>query len=389
MPSFETFKKMHGGLTVGQSHKSDSDMIMEATWDNDIDTRVAYFYDFDHDDHITQLNDLHPEQDEKKIPISIKFIAHTKQTLAKDFVSYHLQFKPSQSEDVIPYYKEKFKERYGATFPIGMYLDIPDNKGRYNRWLVVSQADYNDVQFSDFELLRCDYVFQWVIDGKKMQMAGVLRSQSSYNSGVWVDYRIESPEDQQKCLLPLTRETEKLFYNQRMIIDNKVLTEPRAWVITKPNRIANKGICGLTFAQDVFDPHRDYIELDDDGNVIGMWADYFADGLTPEDQTDFADLTCEVSVVGNKRIKIDGGYKRLSVQFFKNGEPAEFRDGNWNYYVDGTDVSLLVEEVTDGLAKNEISIRFIGTDDYIGKILDVVYTAGTISDDLELSITGL
>ena len=187
----------------------------------------------------------------------------------------------------------------------------------------------------------------------------------------------------------MTRETEKLFYNQRLIIDNRVLTEPRAWVITKPNRIANKGICGLTFAQDVFDPHKDYVEKDADGNVIGMWADYFVDGLAPEDQTDYTDLTCEVSVVGNKRIKIDGGYKRLSVQFFKNGEPAEFKDGNWNYYVDGTDVSLLVEELTDGLAKNERSIRFIGTDDYIGKILDVVFTSGTISDNLELSITGL
>lgn len=187
----------------------------------------------------------------------------------------------------------------------------------------------------------------------------------------------------------MTRETEKLFYNQRLIIDNRVLTEPRVWVITKPNRIANKGICGLTFAQDVFDPHKDYVEKDADGNVIGMWADYFVDGLTPEDQTDYTDLTCEVSVVGNKRIKIDGGYKRLSVQFFKNGEPAEFKDGNWNYYVDGTDVSLLVEEITDGLAKNERSIRFIGTDDYIGKMLDVVYTSGTISDDLELSITGM
>lgn len=181
MPSLETFKKIHGGLTVGQTHKRDSDMVMEATWYNDIDERTAYFYDFDHDDHILQLNDLHPEQDEKKIPISIKFIAHTKQTLNKDFISYHLQFKPSQSEDVIPYYEKMFKERYGATFPIGLYVDVPDNKGRYNRWLVVSQADYNDVQFSDFELLRCDYVFQWVIDGKKMQMPGVLRSQNSYN----------------------------------------------------------------------------------------------------------------------------------------------------------------------------------------------------------------
>lgn len=389
MPSFETFKKLHGGLTVGQTHKADSDMVMEATWDNDIDTRIAYFYDYDHDDHITQLDDLHPEQDEKKIPISIKFIAHTKQTLNKDFISYHLQLRPSQSEDVIPYYKEKFKDRYGATFPIGLFVDVPDNKGRYNRWLVVSKADYNDVQFSDFELLRCDYVFQWIMDNKKMQMAGVLRSQNSYNSGVWVDYRVETVEDQQKCLLPLTRETEKLFYNKRLIIDNKVLTEPRAWVITKPNRIANKGICGLTFAQDVFDSHTDYIERDTDGNVIGMWADYYTDGITPEEQPDYSDITCELSVVGKKTIRIDGGYKRLSVTFYKNGEPSEFKDGNWNYYVDGTDVSLFVEEISDGLERNERSIKFIGTDAYIGKILTVKFTSGTVSDDIELSITGL
>ena len=174
-----------------------------------------------------------------------------------------------------------------------------------------------------------------------------------------------------------------------MIIDNKVLTEPRAWVITKPNRISNKGICGLTFAQDVFDPHRDYIEKDADGNIIGMWADYYTDGVAPEDQTDFSDITCEVSVVGNKRIKIDGGYKRLSVQFYKNGEPSEYKEGDWSYTVDGTDVSLLIEEVTDGLKENERSIRFIGTDDYIGKILTVKFTAGTVSDDIELSITGL
>ena len=179
MPSFETFKQLNGNLSVGQNHKAESDMIMEATWDNDIATRVAYFYDYDHDPHITQLDDLNPVEDKNKIPVSIKYLAHTSQTLSKDEISYHLQLKPSQDENVIPYYKEKFKDRYGATFPVGLYVDISDNKGKYNRWLVVAKADYNDAQFSTFELLRCDYVFQWVINGVKMQMAGVCRSQNS------------------------------------------------------------------------------------------------------------------------------------------------------------------------------------------------------------------
>jgi hypothetical protein len=61
MPSFETFKKVNGGRTIGQNHKAESDMIMEATWKHDIGQRVAYFYDYYHDDYPTQLNDLHPE----------------------------------------------------------------------------------------------------------------------------------------------------------------------------------------------------------------------------------------------------------------------------------------------------------------------------------------
>lgn len=179
MPSFSTFKKTNGGLTIGQNHKADSDMIMEATWEHDIATRVAYFYDCYHDEHPIQLNDLHPEEDKSKVPISVKYIAHTSQTIQKDAISYHLQLKPSQDESVVPYYEEMFKIRYNSTFPMGLFCDIPDNKGRYNRWLVVAKADYNDAQFSTFEILRCDYIFQWIINGAKMQMAGVLRSQNS------------------------------------------------------------------------------------------------------------------------------------------------------------------------------------------------------------------
>ena len=72
MPSFEMFKKMNGGLTIGQNHKKQSDMIMEATWARDISQRIAYFYDYEHDNYVTQLEDLHPEQDKNKIPLSIQ-----------------------------------------------------------------------------------------------------------------------------------------------------------------------------------------------------------------------------------------------------------------------------------------------------------------------------
>lgn len=391
MPSFETFKKTNNGLSIGQNHKAQSDMIMEATWTYDIANRVAYFYDYLHDDYPTQLNDLNSDQDEKKIPIEIKYLAHSSQTLAKDAVSYHLQLRPSQDETVVPYYSEYFEDRYNATFPIGLYCDIPDNKGRYNRWLVVAKADYDDAQFSTFELLRCDYVFQWIESGIKMQMAGVLRSQSSYNSGVWTDYKMTSVENQQMCILPANRDTEKIFYNKRLIIDNNVLTEPVAWVVTKVNRIDNNGVIKFTFAQNLYDPHRDYIEFDSDGNVIGKWADYYTDGIAAESEEEASNITAKVSVVGKAKVKVNGGAKKLAVYFYKDDDEIDFISGTWSYSINDEDASTLVEVSTDGLDENQIALTFVGTDDYIGEILVVTYTTTDtlVSASTQLSIAGL
>jgi hypothetical protein len=45
---------------------------------------------------------------------------------------------------------------------------------------------------------------------------------------------------------------------------------------------------------------------------------------------------------------------------------------------------------TEELKENEISLLFVGTDDYIGSVLDAAYTTNTkISDSLQLSIAGL
>jgi hypothetical protein len=68
-----------------------------------------------------------------------------------------------------------------------------------------------------------------------------------------------------------------------MLIDAPVLTEPRAWVITKMNRITAKGLAEATLAQDKYDEHKDFIEIDDYGNVIGMWADYYDGSVAPRE----------------------------------------------------------------------------------------------------------
>lgn len=178
MPSFSRYKDLHGENTLGQARKSQSDMLMEATWDRDIASRICYLYDWYRDDHKTQLNNLHPQTDKKKTPINLKYIVYSSQTYDKDQVTYHIQMKPSQKPNV-SYYDELFKDMYDAEFPVGLYVDIPDSKDVYNRWLVVDKANFNDPQFPTYEILRCDKVIQYIFEGKKYNVPAVLRSQNS------------------------------------------------------------------------------------------------------------------------------------------------------------------------------------------------------------------
>ena len=189
MPSLDLYKRMLGGpQTVGEAHKLESDKVMEATWNNDIDTRIAYFYNQENDSEFYTRTNLHPEKSEGKIPVKIKFFEMEYNSLSKDEIPYHILFKPSfEYEKVIPYYDEEFAEPLGSLFPVGLYVDIPDSKKRYNRWLVVGQYRHYSNQFPSYLVLPCDHLLQWVFQGKKYESWCVLRSQNSYNNGVWVD----------------------------------------------------------------------------------------------------------------------------------------------------------------------------------------------------------
>ncbi len=185
MPSFLNYQKQlsQQGRTLGEVRKVQSDNIIERTWDGDIDTRTCYLFDMYHDPNPRLLRDMTPT--DEMIPISIKYVKHTSQTLDKDKISYHMQMKPLQTM-CVPYFEE-YQYLYDTEFPLGLYILVPDEKGVLNRWLIVDKADGMAAQFPTYELLQCDYCFNYIIDGTKWNIAGVLRSQNSYNSGIWTD----------------------------------------------------------------------------------------------------------------------------------------------------------------------------------------------------------
>lgn len=384
MPTLETYNKIMGNKTLGEVRKEQSDEIMEATWDGDINTRTGYLYDWYHDIHKQELTNLYPAKDKNKMPISIKYMKRGNQSFGSDQVAYYIQLKPSQKCNV-GYYSDAFG-RYDTTFPIGLYIDIPDNKGKYNRWLIVSKADHYTTQFSTFFILPCNKVFQYVHEGKKYNVAGALRSKSSNASGVSEVGIMNEVNAQEAFIVPLNYDTEKIYYNQRIIIDSFVKTEPLTWKIVKIDRNTYNGCVYSAIKQDLFNEHTDYIEKDDDGNVIGMWADYWKSEIEPTTPTPPPkDAYCKISYNSlTPQIRVGGSYRLLDVVFY-HIEPSV---GSWSFSVNDTEepIGNLLDTVIDG---NEVKVKFIGDDMYIGHILTIEYVNGEMSDKLELEIVGL
>ena len=187
MLSFDDMQKRYSSIgTIGQQLKIMSDEVMQETFDNDIQTKQCYIYDYHHDDQSEKRTSYDPSLSRTKIPVKLKFIVKSYKTIAKDEPDYHIMFEPDtwNSMSCKPNWFEKDYERLGIEFPIGMYVDIPDDRGVYHKWLIV----YNEVanQFPKFGVLKCNYLFQWIEnDGvyrHKRKVWGVDRTQNSYTS---------------------------------------------------------------------------------------------------------------------------------------------------------------------------------------------------------------
>lgn len=121
MINLSTYKRLLGskGSSEGHARKIQSDMIMEYTWNRDLQAKVCYLYDYFHDDEPSKNKDLNSMTSLTKTPIEAKFIISTYNTDDQDQVSYHIQFKPSQ-ECNVDYYESNLAKLCGSEFPIGL-----------------------------------------------------------------------------------------------------------------------------------------------------------------------------------------------------------------------------------------------------------------------------
>lgn len=290
MPSFEDMQKLYQNIgTHGQQLKVMADEIMQQTFDTDIGTRQCYIYDYYHDDQFDEgLSGYNPALSKTKIPVKLKFIVKTYKSMAKDDPEYHIQFEPDvyNSMSCKSDWFVRDYERLGIDFPISLFVDIPDDRGVYQKWLITYREDAN--QFPKFGVIKCNYLFTWVKDDgvhrHNRKMWGAERTQNSYTSGTWRGERTNTLDEQGKFFLPYNKITSEIKHDMRFFI-SMLQDEPFVYKVSKIKNTAPKGMITVTVEQDVFNKHTDFVDNNPNSPTYGeMYADYYSSTITPEPQ---------------------------------------------------------------------------------------------------------
>lgn len=398
MPSLQTARrianaKTNNAKTLGQIYKEQSDWAMEQTFENDIATKTCYIYDHFHDDFFTDehgvtrsLAEGMTYENTNKTKIDAKFIIKSYQSMDKDQVEYYLMFRPSQpvrfnEGDDLYYYETDFRKRYSATFPIGLWVDLPDDRGVYHKWLICRNEPAN--QFPKYLILPANYELMWVEKNNekriKRRMWCVLRQQMSYTSGVYVDRVFGHTDNQNKLILPMNSITEKFWYtdddskNMRVIV-SALMENPTVWKITKCESASPLGLQKLTLYTNFFNKHTDYVNLE----TGEMYANYFDSEIAPTDPSTPTTLPSSITArisASTSTIKVGGSYKNLTVNLFNDSNEditTEYADATFAWVC-----SINDEDWTDKVTwrasteYNQKKVKFSNDTSVIGKILSV------------------
>lgn len=366
MLSFNDYKRINKSKNLGSARRENSEYIMEQTFDEDLAYRYCYIYDYYHDDqHSLSIGMTYDKT--TKIGLDAKFLVTQYGTLSKDQVEYHLMLRRTQKP--LSYYSESFGKN--AEFPIGLYIDIPDSKNIYRKWMICSRDMEPD--FVKYSILPCNYFFHWVKDGKLNQMWGIARLRNSYNSGIWTDYKITSVENQDQLWLPRNNITNQIFYDDRFIISD-IIPEPVTWKVSKVENIHPFGINKIVLSQDKFNSHTDYVNYE----TGEMYANYYSIPIA-SDKNDFS-----LQYTGNKEIKVGGSYRTITA--ILNSEKIIPELIKWKFIIGDEDVTILIDKQ---VCEDSIKIRFLGDENYLGEILKIQAIYDDLNAELSINIAAL
>lgn len=273
----------------GEARRRNSQKIMDASWMRDPATKPVY---------VKWVDRGLPMVDDDDTPVYAKYNVKSYHNITGDEVAYLLQFR---LDDI----------KNNSNIKVGSYVQIMNEMDEPEWWLIWHFDDRN--QFRQYSIVKCTHIYRWLSlkDGKRIihECLGCPRNQSSYNSGVWLDYTTQVVENQHILVMPTNDDSKTITYDTKFLISEPGRYPPLAWKVSKVAPSLNGDISKFTMTQEQFDPARDNAEL--------MIANYY-DGVISPELPELEEIptvsNLEITYSGSPAVKAGGGYKKFMLK---------------------------------------------------------------------------
>ena len=348
------------GTYEGESRRKNSQKIMDASWMRDPATKPVY---------VKWVDSGLPIVDDDDIPVYAKYNAKSYHNITGDEIAYLLQFR---LEDI----------KNNPNIKVGSYVQIKNEMDEPEWWLIVHQDDRP--QFRQFSILKCLHIYRWVsrVDGKRRvyECLGAPRNQSSYNSGVWLDYTFQVPENQHIAMLPTNKDTRTIGYDCRFLLSDPERKPALAWQVSKIMSSFNGDVTKFTMTQEQFNAATDNVDL--------MIADYWESAVEPEileTEENPTKLNLEITYSGKPAVRAGGGYKKFRLKSHIDEKLVDVsEDVEWSIDFNGNE-----DKLECAVENNVFRVKCLNDYSLIGKTFTLTATSGYISKSIIVEVISL
>ena len=276
------------GSFMGETMRLQSDTVVNATWMNSVAARRV---------QVKWLNrGLPPEYssaDEFEDPIDAHFELKNMYSVTSGESPCYLTFRPGEM-------------MRHPEIKVGAYVSIPNVDNIPEWWMIIFIEDDNELKKS--YIMKCNWIFKWVTDGKIYSHLGVLRNGSSTR---------EADENAYTTIvngngvmwMATNYDTQMLKHGQRLLISDEGRMPPLCYSVADIVDTRPIGLTKFTLSQSTYDADHDNAEL--------MLANYYDSEILPEEPSDTQESPATFNILYNgtkPTIKVGGSAKVFTAQ---------------------------------------------------------------------------
>ena len=354
---YEDFRKRmeKRGSFMGETMRRQSDMIVNATWLNSVAARRV---------QVKWLNrglpPTYTSVDDFEDPIDAHFELKSEYSIANGASPYYLTFRPGE-----------FVRH--PEIRVGAYVSIPNVDNIPEWWMIIFIEDDNELRKT--YIMKCNWVFKWVIDGKIYSHLGVLRNGSSTREADENAYT--TMVNGNSIMWTATNlDTQTLKHGQRLLISDEGRMPPLCYSIGDIIDTRPIGLTKFVLSQGTYDATHDNAEL--------MLANYYDSNIEPE-HSDVEIETLSTAVITyngtQSTVKVGGSYKVFTASFSDENVTVD----KWFVSDENGDISTDINNYTIEYLDKQIKLKVAPNYDLIGKVL-IVQVVGSDGSTAEVRV---